>query len=83
LVLIQARSLTSPKRPARHVRYDRLVEKIRAEEAKLVEHLDAIVYDLTRRVREAFLFDGNLIPGADTPLSVPIDSLWRPAPIAV
>ncbi|HEY2531300.1 MAG TPA: hypothetical protein VGJ20_25785 [Xanthobacteraceae bacterium] len=44
-----ARPFTAiPERPKHHVRYNRIVEQIRAEKARLVNYLDTIVHDLRR-----------------------------------
>ena len=40
-----------PERPKHHVRFHRIAERIRAEEAGLVEYLGTIVHDLQRRIR--------------------------------
>jgi hypothetical protein len=40
-----------PKRPDHHVRFHRIVARIRMEETGLVEHLGGIVHDLRRRIR--------------------------------
>ena len=40
-----------PKRPRHHMRYHRIVARIRAEESKLVGHLGGITRDLERRAR--------------------------------
>jgi hypothetical protein len=40
-----------PERPEHHVRFHRIVARIRNEEAGLVEHLGSIVHDLDRRIR--------------------------------
>ena len=40
-----------PERPEHHVRFHRIVARIRTEEARLVEYLDSIVHDLRRRIR--------------------------------
>jgi hypothetical protein len=40
-----------PKRPKHHVRFHRIVERIRAEEGGLVDYLGTIVHDLQRRIR--------------------------------
>jgi len=39
-----------PTRPAHHVRFHRIVERIRAEEARLVGHLQTVTRDLERRI---------------------------------
>jgi hypothetical protein len=40
-----------PKRPKHHVRFHRIVQRIHAEEAGLVDYLGTIVHDLQRRIR--------------------------------
>jgi hypothetical protein len=39
------------QRPKSHVRFHRIAERIRAEEASLVDYLGTIVHDLRRRIR--------------------------------
>lgn len=39
-----------PERPAHHVRFHRIVEKIRTEEGRLIGHLQTITGDLQRRI---------------------------------
>lgn len=39
-----------PQRPRHHLRFHRIAERIRSEEAKLVVYLGSIVYDLNRRL---------------------------------
>jgi hypothetical protein len=40
-----------PERPKHHVRFHRIAERIRAEEAGLIDYLGTIVHDLQRRIR--------------------------------
>jgi hypothetical protein len=40
-----------PDRPPHHTRFHRIAARIRAEEVKLLEHLNGVVHDLDRRIR--------------------------------